>query len=132
MTQKVDILIPAAVAGTIDENNVDDVQAKLIVEAANLPITCDADDALNERGIPTIPDILANAGGVKVSYLEWVQNHDRYRWEEDRVNDKLRDRMHRAWEDVCEHKKREGLTYRMAAYLIALRRVSHAIDLRGF
>ncbi len=95
-----DILIPAAVGGIINEDNVKEVKARLIVEAANMPITCNADAALNEQGIVVIPDILANSGGVTVSYLEWVQNRQRYQWSREKIADGLTRRLSNAWNDV--------------------------------
>ena len=128
----VDLLIPAAVGGVIHEENVDNIKARLIIEAANMPITCAADNTLNEKGITVIPDILANAGGVTVSYLEWVQNRQRYQWEKERINEELEKRMASAWQAVKDKVSREGLKYRQAAYLIAIDRIIKAINLRGF
>ncbi len=128
----VDVLIPAALEGAIHGDNVDDVSADLVVEAANLPTTCDADRALAEKGVPLVPDILANAGGVTVSYLEWVQNRQRYQWREERVNQELRDFMRVAWEEVSGRAEEEGVTYRRAAYTTAVERVRAATRLRGF
>lgn len=128
----VDVLIPAALEGVIHGDNVDDISADLVVEAANLPTTCDADRALAERGVPVVPDILANAGGVTVSYLEWVQNRQRYQWAEERVNDELRDFMEEAWSEVAERAAGEDVPYRRAAYTIAVERVQSATRLRGF
>lgn len=128
----VDLLIPAAVGGVINEENVDNIKARLIVEAANMPISCGADSNLNEKGIPVIPDILANAGGVTVSYLEWVQNRQRYQWEKERINNELKKRLRLAWQAVRQKADQEGLKYRQAAYLIAIDRIITAINLRGF
>lgn len=128
----VDILIPAAIEEVITEDNVDQVGARLIVEAANMPLTTAAVEALANRGIPVIPDILANAGGVTVSYLEWVQNRQRYRWKEEKVNKELEATLRAAWENVCHRAEKEDVGYRMAAYIIATERVKEAIQLRGF
>lgn len=128
----VDILIPAAIEEVITQDNVDQVSVKLIIEAANMPITTDAAQALSERGVPVIPDILANAGGVTVSYLEWVQNRQRYRWKEEKVNDELESTLRSAWDEVCRRTEEDEVDYRMAAYLIATERVKEAIQLRGF
>jgi len=128
----VDILIPAAVGGAIHEGNVDRVRARMIVEAANLPLTCGADAALAERGIPIVPDILANAGGVTVSYFEWVQNRSRYPWSEDRVNRELEQVLRSAWSEVLERAEERQLNYRQAAYDLAVSRTLRAIELRGF
>lgn len=132
LAMDVDVLIPAALEGVINGDNVDDVSADLVVEAANLPTTCDADRVLAERGVPLIPDILANAGGVTVSYLEWVQNRQRYRWAEERVNRELRDVMRAAWEDVAARAEEDGVSYRRAAYTTAVERVRAATRMRGF
>jgi len=129
---KTDILIPAAIGGVIHGENAARIDAKLIVEGANLPITCEADNTLGDRGIPIVPGILANAGGVTVSYLEWVQNRNRYQWDEARVNRDLEKRMRAAWEAMRARAKADGVGYRMAAYLIAVERVKNAIEMRGF
>lgn len=128
----VDILIPAAIEATIHQDNVNQVRAKMIVEAANLPVTAEADAALQERDIPVIPDLLANAGGVTVSYLEWVQNRQRYSWKESEVNNKLETTLHNAWKQMSESAQSMGISRREAAYTIGTRRVKEAIDLRGF
>ena len=128
----VDVLVPAAIEGVLTGENADAVAADVIVEAANLPTDCHAARVLEERGIPVIPDILANAGGVTVSYLEWVQNRERYRWEEDRVTDELEGFLRRAWNDVRSSAQEEGISYRLAAYRIAASRVMEATRLRGF
>jgi len=132
LTLDVDILIPAAVGGVITGKNVQCVRAGLVIEAANLPLTLAADAALADRGIPVIPDVLANAGGVTVSYFEWVQNRSRYYWSEEKVNGELEDALRRAWEDVRKMAKEQELTYRQAAYHLAVERTLRAIELRGF
>lgn len=128
----VDILIPAAVSDVINEDNADAVQASLIIEAANLPITFQGAAILSDRHIRVVPDILANAGGVTVSYLEWAQNRQRYRWSEKRVNQELADTLQRAWQAITRRSEEEAVTYRMAALLIAIERVCEATELRGF
>lgn len=128
----VDILIPAAVEDVIDEENADCIHANMIVEAANIPITPAAHEILLKRGIPVVPDILANAGGVTVSYLEWVQNRQRYRWKEDKVNRELEATLKSAWDNTCQRAEEEDTSYRLAAYMIATERVKQAIELRGF
>ena len=129
-TVECDVLIPAAFGGAIG-SNVDGVRARLIVEAANSPITCQADYQLHERGIPVVPDILANAGGVTVSYLEWVQNNQRYSWSEERVNRELEKRLRCAWDQVVDRARHTGGSYRIAAYWLAVDRVRRATELRG-
>lgn len=128
----VDILIPAAIEEVIHARNAEQICAKLIVEAANLPVTLEADEMLSQRGIPIVPDILANAGGVIVSYLEWVQNRQRYRWTEEKTNQKLEETLQSAWNLLCQTAEQEKLNYRKAAYLIAVKRVKEAIQMRGF
>ncbi len=129
---EVDVLIPAAVDGVISEKNVDKIKAELVVEAANMPVTCGADSALHERGVVIVPDILANSGGVTSSYLEWVQNRQRYQWSFDENMQELEKRLKAAWQAVRSRAKGEGLNYRQAAYLIAVERIVKAVNLRGF
>lgn len=128
----VDILIPAALGGAIHADNMGDVKARMIVEAANLPVTCEADQYLTEKGVTIVPDILANAGGVIVSYLEWVQNREGYHWAEENVNQELEKRMRTSWESVRQCAEDEQTDYRKAAYLLAVDRVKRATTLRGF
>nr|WP_276302802.1 Glu/Leu/Phe/Val dehydrogenase [Halomarina sp. PSR21] len=128
----VDVLIPAAVADVITTDNVDDVRASVIVEAANGPTTTSADDALIERDVPVVPDILANAGGVIVSYLEWVQNTQEYSWTLSQVNADLERRLTGSFDEVVDaYHRHETPDLRTAAYTIALRRVATAHELRG-
>jgi glutamate dehydrogenase (NAD(P)+) len=131
LTLPCDILIPAATGEVIDLSNCSDVQARIIVEAANHPVTVDADERLAERGVTIIPDILANAGGVIVSYFEWTQNIQQFRWSEERVNDELAQRIVAAYRDVRDNAG-AGATLRDAAFDIAVSRVAQAIRLRGF
>lgn len=128
----VDILIPAAVSGVIHEDNVDKLQTKLLVEAANIPVSCCAVDILDERQIAVIPDILANSGGVTASYIEWVQNRQRCQWNRKKVMKKLEKRMNLVWDIVETKASKEQLNYRQAAYAIALKRVVAAASFRGF
>ena len=127
----VDVLIPAALENQINADNADKIQAKLIVEAANGPTTAEADEILNAKGIDVIPDILANAGGVVVSYFEWVQNIQQLYWSEDEVNKKLTDIMDRAFDAVWAISKEKDVDFRTGAYLIAVKRVVDAKKLRG-
>jgi glutamate dehydrogenase (NAD(P)+) len=131
LTLACDVLIPAATGEVIDAGNVADVRAKTIIEAANHPVTAEADATLNERGVTVVPDILANAGGVVVSYFEWTQNIQQFRWPEERVNDELAQRIIAAYRDVRDHAG-DGTTLRDAAFSIAVSRVAQAIRLRGF
>jgi len=127
-----DILIPAALGGVIHKNNASQIRARLIVEGANHPTTPTADQILRDRGITVIPDIVANAGGVIVSYFEWAQNIQEFRWEEERVNQELKKIITRAFGTVWERAKSQGVDLRLAAFLIGVERVARAIQLRGF
>lgn len=131
LTIDVDVLIPAAVEGVIDEAVAYDVRARVVVEGANGPTTPAADAILESRGVLVVPDILANAGGVVVSYFEWVQANQVMWWTEDEVNRRLSAQMHRAWEDVSRRASRAEETLRTAATGIAVGRVVEAHRLRG-
>lgn len=122
----VDILIPAALGGAITSDNVDGVRAKLIVEAANSPVTPAADERLLVKGVKVVPDILCNAGGVTVSYFEWVQNLQQFHWPLERVNAELEARMVTAWQAVWSRSQSERIPLRLAAYVEALSRVAEA------
>lgn len=127
----VDLLIPAALEGVIGPENVDDIRAKTIVEVANGPIQSEAEQALLERGVVVVPDVLANAGGVTVSYFEWVQNRSGYFWSLEKVRDELENFMGRALEETFRLAKEEGKSLRNAAYLLALRRIGQAVTAHG-
>jgi len=127
----VDILIPAALEDQITSANAARVRARLIVEGANGPTTPEADAILHENGIVLVPDILANAGGVAVSYFEWVQDLQSFFWEEDEVNVKLAKVMRRAFNEVRAIQDREGVTLRDAANMLGVRRVADALQTRG-
>ncbi len=126
-----DILIPAAVENQITEENAPRIQARLIAEAANGPTTPEADDILHDRGIVLLPDILANAGGVTVSYFEWVQDLQSFFWDEEEVHKKLRKIMTQALRSVWEIKEQYDTDFRTAAYILAIRRVAEATETRG-
>jgi len=126
ITWDADVLIPAALEGAITEKNAADVKAKIVVEAANAPTTPDADAILHEKGILVIPDILANAGGVTVSYFEWTQNIQQFRWELDRINEELGKTMRRAYRAVSETAQQEKVDMRTGAFILAIRRVARA------
>jgi glutamate dehydrogenase (NAD(P)+) len=132
LASEVDILIPAALGGAIHADNAAQVQARMIVEAANMPITPAASQKLGERGVPIIPDILANSGGVTVSYLEWVQNREGYIWSAERVQDDLAQYLNGAWDTLQDRAQSGKVNYRLAGYLIALGRVLDTINMRGF
>ncbi len=127
-----DVLIPAAIHGVIRSDNAASIKAKLMVEAANGPTTPAADEILIERGITVVPDILANTGGVTVSYFEWVQNIQQFRWELDQVNDELEKRMTRATTHVFERAEANNITLRDAAFDIGVDRVRSAAEVRGY
>lgn len=126
----VDILIPAAINDVITSDNAPRIQAKTILEVANAPITNEADAVLNEAGITIIPDVLANAGGVVVSYFEWVQNSSNDYWTEDTVNSKLEEIMLRALK-VVQTQQRDSESMRVTAYRVAVQRILNAERLRG-
>jgi glutamate dehydrogenase (NAD(P)+) len=128
----VDVLVPAALDRVINEGNADRIQARLVLEAANHPVTPAADDVLQEKGVIVVPDILANAGGVTVSYFEWAQNIQQFRWEEERVNTELKNTMSRAWKHVYSRAALDGIPLRLAAFAIAVAKVERADVLRGY
>jgi glutamate dehydrogenase (NAD(P)+) len=128
---EVDLLIPAAVEGVIHEQNAPNVKAKVIVEGANGPTTPSADAILEARGCIVVPDILANAGGVIVSYFEWVQANQAYWWREDEVESRLEERMLGAWAKVHDYAKERKLSLRGAATTLAVQRVVEAHVIRG-
>jgi glutamate dehydrogenase (NAD(P)+) len=127
-----DVLIPAAIGNVITEANCASVRAPVIIEAANHPLSAGADAALTGRGVVVLPDILANAGGVTVSYFEWTQNIQQFRWEEERVNGELERILTQAYRDVRALAQEKSITMRRAALRIAVTRVAEAIRLRGF
>lgn len=126
------MLIPAAMENQITDNNAGKVQAGLVVEAANGPTTPMTDKALSKRGIPAIPDILVNSGGVIVSYYEWVQNLEREHWEIDEVNRKLENMLVKAFRNVYDYAEKSSLSYRMSALTIAVEKVASTMQLTGF
>ncbi len=127
----VDILIPAALEGAIHEANADHIRAKLVVEGANGPTTSAADRILERKGIRVIPDILANAGGVTVSYFEWVQDLQFYFWREEEINQRLKELMVAAFRRVWEHAAEQRISMRLAAMSLAVKRVAEAHRVRG-
>jgi len=132
LTMDVDLLVPAALENAIDEAVARDVGADVIVEAANGPLTPAADDVLADRDVHVVPDILANAGGVTVSYFEWVQNRQRFYWTEKRVNEELEAVIVDAFDDlVSAFEKRDLATLRVAAYVVAIQRVLDATEQAG-
>jgi glutamate dehydrogenase (NAD(P)+) len=127
----VDVLIPAAVGNVITADNVNAIQADIVVEGANGPTTSAADRVLEERGVHVVPDILANAGGVTVSYFEWLQDINRRKWSLERVHEELETEMLKAWDAVREEVEAHDCTWRDAAYVVALSRVAEAHEARG-
>lgn len=128
---EVDVLVPAALENVITTKNVKDVKAKIICEGANGPTTAGADSILDEKGVFVVPDILANAGGVTVSYFEWVQNRGGYYWTEQVVNERLREIMVNSFRDVLKLSQQHKVNMRTAAYMVAISRVSTVHRLRG-
>jgi glutamate dehydrogenase (NAD(P)+) len=131
LTLPCDVLIPAALEDQITEENAGRIQAKLVAEAANAPITLVADQMLESRGITVLPDILANAGGVVVSYLEWVQGQSFVFWDEKRVNREMEKLMVQAYHRVSKRSQERGVSMRLAAYTLGVGRVAQAIGDRG-
>jgi glutamate dehydrogenase (NAD(P)+) len=132
LTMDVDLLVPAALENAIDAELASRVEADVIVEAANGPVTPDADDILTEKEVTLVPDILANAGGVTVSYFEWVQNRQRFAWTEERVNDELERVIVDAFDQLVDAYEDKGLpNLRTAAYVVAIRRVADAFGGAG-
>jgi glutamate dehydrogenase (NAD(P)+) len=127
----VDVLIPAALGGVIDLDVAERVRAKLVVEGANGPTRPDAHRRLVERGIRVVPDILANAGGVTVSYFEWAQNLQRFRWEEAEVNERLERILRKAYDEIGKVAAAKKIDHRTAAFAIAIREVGKATVMRG-
>jgi glutamate dehydrogenase (NAD(P)+) len=127
----VDVLVPAALEGVIHEGNAAQVKARFVVEGANGPTTPDGDKVLEDKGVVVVPDILANSGGVAVSYFEWVQDLQAYFWSEDEVNDRLKGLMERAYAEVSALAAAKGLSLRTAAQVIGVGRVADAHRTRG-
>jgi len=117
--------------GQINIDNADEVKAKVIVEGANGPVTRNADAVLKERGVHVVPDILANSGGVIVSYFEWVQGIQSFFWDLDEVNKRLEMIMTRSFSEIFELANRDGTSMRDAAFMIAIDKIAKAIQMRG-
>lgn len=131
LTGDCDVLVPAALGGVITPEIARAIRAKVILEAANGPTTPDADEVLHDRGVVVVPDIYCNAGGVTVSYFEWVQNIQQFRWEESRVNAELEKLMKASWQSITGIARRQNLPLRTATYVLAIGRVGKATVLRG-
>lgn len=126
-----DILVPAALGGSITENNVEHIKANIILELANSPINPVADEVLYQKGVTIIPDILANSGGVIVSYFEWVQNLQNYYWNEEKIKNELKDKVLNAYVEVEKISKEHTISFRQASYLKAISRIVEAQSIRG-
>ncbi|MBC6700545.1 Glu/Leu/Phe/Val family dehydrogenase [Hymenobacter puniceus] len=131
LTSDVDVLVPAAVEDVITEHNAHDIKAKLIVEGANGPTSASADPIINEKGIMVVPDILANSGGVTVSYFEWVQNRQGFKWTEEMVTERADRIMSDAFEKVYATSQKYNIPMRIAAYVVAIDKVAQTYRFRG-
>ncbi len=131
LTLEVDVLALAALENQVHEDNVDQLRCGAVLEIANGPVTGHADARLEERGVPVLPDVLANTGGVIVSYYEWVQNRSGERWAEEEINERLAKRLKAQSDLVFERAERDGVSYRKAAYRQGIERIARAIQLRG-
>uniref|UniRef100_J3LTM9 Glutamate dehydrogenase n=1 Tax=Oryza brachyantha TaxID=4533 RepID=J3LTM9_ORYBR len=132
LTEECDVLIPAALGGVINKDNANDIKAKYIIEAANHPTDPEADEILSKKGVLILPDILANSGGVTVSYFEWVQNIQGFMWDEEKVNTELKTYMTRGFRDVKEMCRSHHCDLRMGAFTLGVNRVARATVLRGW
>ncbi len=132
LTQDCDILVPAAIENQITMKNTDDIRASIIVEAANGPTTLEATKRVTERGILLVPDVLASAGGVIVSYFEWVQNNQGYYWSEKEVHERLEELMVKGYENVYSLHLSRGVDMRLAAYIVGVRKMAEAVRYRGW
>lgn len=132
LIQDCDILVPAAIENQITEKNAADIKAKILVEAANGPTTLKATEILTDRGILIVPDVLASAGGVVVSYFEWVQNNQGYYWSEEEVNEKLEKILVKSFHNVHQISQQRNVDMRLAAYIVGLRKMAEASKWRGW
>lgn len=132
LEKECDILIPAAISGVINKHNVDKINCQIVIEAANGPTTKEAIKVLDERGILLVPDILANAGGVVVSYFEWCQNNQGYYWTEEEVDSRLKEIMKTSFSNVYATSKKYGVNMKIAAYIEGIKKLAEASRLRGW
>jgi glutamate dehydrogenase (NAD(P)+) len=126
-----DLLIPAALEGQINKNNADRIRARIVIEGANGPTTPEADDILNDKGVTIVPDVVANAGGVTVSYFEWVQDFSSFFWTEDEINNRLEMMMRSAYTTVAAVAKEHNVTLRTAAFIVGCARILESRQVRG-
>ena len=131
LSEPCDVLVPAALGNVLRKDNAGRVRAGIVLEGANHPTDPEADEIFEKNNVVVIPDIYANAGGVTVSYFEWVQNTQRFRWEEEHVNQELDRTMRKAWLEITAHAKQFRTNFRSAAFAVALSRVAAATELRG-
>jgi len=129
--QPCDVLVPAATENQITSDNAQDIQASILIEGANGPTTAPADDTLDSKGVFVIPDILGNAGGVTVSYFEWVQDRQGFFWRESEVNERLQDVMDHSFDEVVRYAEAHQVNNRIGAYMVAIDRVARALKMRG-
>ena len=127
-----DILVPAAIENQITEENAHNIKASIVVEAANGPTTLEATEILTERGILLVPDVLASAGGVTVSYFEWVQNNQGYYWTEEEVEEKLEKVMVKSFNNIYDTAQTRRVDMRLAAYMVGVRKMAEACRFRGW
>lgn len=132
LEKECDILVPAAISNQITTQNANCIKSSIVVEAANGPTTLEATKILNERGMLLVPDILASAGGVTVSYFEWVQNNQGYYWSEDEVAEKLRKVMVDSFREIYQTSQPHQVDMRLAAYMVGIRKPAEASRFRGW
>jgi glutamate dehydrogenase (NAD(P)+) len=126
-----EILIPAALEGQITKDNAGKIKAKMVIEGANGPTTTEADDILHDKGVLVLPDVIANAGGVTVSYFEWVQDFSSFFWSEDEINARLVRIMQEAFAGVWKVAQEHKVSLRTATFIVACQRILHAREMRG-